>query len=372
MEKHVLQQPSPLCFSLKHHVRMFTTKHVNVCGVTLHRPNKMKVKANIEWKDNNNHNKFSSMNVPFKVRSKVGKLLKGVMQDNVNPRVFPLVAIDEVRLLSDQRDSAVQQMLLTQFTDDPSLFRIAELKEEECRKSIKDVMYLMIIFKLSDYEISLVPRISKSQCNGKLELLPYKEWQLQALHNPELLSVIMEHITMITNLRNESSKSTFQPMKVSKSWFAKMYVASILFGYFLKSASCNGISFSRFLGPEDLPLDDKIDKQYLWRDSSNVIGDIKGYVKAQNGFYRPSLALSHCQLRYKEGLELVRSHTQELFESDENGLLEFKVMDDDMDIETSFPTIKRLNLEGIAFGSILWEVENIISREYTLEDHEAK
>lgn len=162
MEKHVLQQPSPLCFSLKHHVRMFTTKHVNVCGVTLHRPNKMKVKANIEWKDNNNHNKFSSMNVPFKVRSKVGKLLKGVMQDNVNPRVFPLVAIDEVRLLSDQRDSAVQQMLLTQFTDDPSLFRYLISQQFQIPFLLLSFSFFFCFFKKKSFSrVKFVNNVSR-------------------------------------------------------------------------------------------------------------------------------------------------------------------------------------------------------------------
>jgi hypothetical protein len=80
------------------------------------------------------------------------------------------------------------------------------------------------------YDVSLVPKISKCLCNGRLESLPDMERKLKYTHSWELWDAIMEILNMLTfvntiNIEAESS----QTIIITKDWFAKMYVACILF-----------------------------------------------------------------------------------------------------------------------------------------------
>jgi hypothetical protein len=88
------------------------------------------------------------------------------------------------------------------------------------------------------YDVSLVPKISKCLCNGRLESLPDMERKLKYIHSSELWDAIMEILNMLTfvntiNIEAESLRTII----ITKDWFAKMYVAYILYGYFLKSVS---------------------------------------------------------------------------------------------------------------------------------------
>ena len=105
--------PCPLSSSPKPHLRFFPRKLV---GGLRRRP-LLKVKAS----SGPSHCEFSSLNSPLEPRSHVGKFLSGVLQNH--RQLFHVVAKEELKLLSDDRDAAFARMLLSQSSDEGLLYR---------------------------------------------------------------------------------------------------------------------------------------------------------------------------------------------------------------------------------------------------------
>ncbi|XP_061366712.1 UV-B-induced protein At3g17800, chloroplastic-like isoform X2 [Gastrolobium bilobum] len=328
----------------------------------------MKVKASAGRR----HCEFSSLNSPLEPRSMVGKFLSGVLQNH--PQLFHNVTMEELRLLSDDRDSAVARMLLSQGSDEALLHRrIAQVRENECKIAIEDVMYLLILYKFSEIRVPLVPKLSSCVYNGRLEILPSKDWELESIHSLEILDIIKEHVRTVTGLKaNSSVNDSWATTKIRKIWLARVYVASILYGYFLKSVSLRyHLERSLSLSNRDLHVGHKTGLSFrdscpygskdVIFDNKEEIDDLKCYVM---GFHPGSLQKC-AKLRSEEAVHLVESHSHALFGNEGSGLFEH----DDV-ILTSFSSLRRLVLEAVAFGSFLWETEDYIDNVYKLKYHE--
>jgi hypothetical protein len=66
-------------------------------------------------------------------------------------------------------------------------------------------MFMLIFYKFSEIKVPLVPRLSSlSGCiyNGRLEIWPSKDWELESIHSLEISKMIKEHVT---GLRADSS-----------------------------------------------------------------------------------------------------------------------------------------------------------------------
>ncbi|XP_047158945.1 UV-B-induced protein At3g17800, chloroplastic-like isoform X2 [Vigna umbellata] len=303
------------------------------------------------------HCEFSSLNAPLEPNSLVGKFLGGVLQNR--RQMFHVAAKEELKMLSEDRDSAIARMVISQNSDEALLHRrIAKVKEDECMVAISDVMYLLILYKFSEIRVHLVPKLSSCLYNGRLEILPSKDWDLESIHSMEVLDIIRQHVSTVTGLKsNPSVRESWETTPIRHSWLARVYVASILYGYFLKSVS---------LRSKDVMLGNKNDMQSVWHDlirKEEGIEDIKCYVMS----FHPGSFQRCAKLRSKEALQLVESHSNALFGNGKSGLSKH----DDV-IVTSFSSLRRLVLEAIAFGSFLWETEDYIDNVYKLKDHELK
>ncbi|OIW21706.1 hypothetical protein TanjilG_08326 [Lupinus angustifolius] len=362
--------------------------NTSLCFILRNIPNRpFNIKASV----GPSHCEFSSLNSPLEPRSLLGKFLTGVLQNH--PQLFHVVVKEELKLLSDGRDGAVARMMLTQDSDEGMLHRrIAQVKENECQIAIEDVMHCLIFHKFSEIRVPLVPKLSSCLYNGRLEILPSKDWELESIHSMEVLDIIREHVSTVTGLRaNSSVNESWATTKIRKYWLARVYVASILYGYFLKSASLryrlerslssvnhdlhldhrtalSPLSFHDMCSSrsKDVTFGHKSDMQSLWqgiiKQQEEEVEDLKCYV---TGFHSGSLQ-RFAKLRSKEAVKLVESYSHALFGNLESGLVE----NDDI-ILTSFSSLKRLVLEAIAFGSFLWETEDYIDNVYKLKDHEA-
>lgn len=67
------------------------------------------------------HCEFSSLNAPLEPRSLVGKFLGGVLQNR--RQLFHVVAKEELKMLSEDRDSAIARMIISQNSDEALLHR---------------------------------------------------------------------------------------------------------------------------------------------------------------------------------------------------------------------------------------------------------
>ena len=102
-----------------HHLRSMITlpqpsslkPNLRVC------PKVMRVRASAGRR----HCEFSSQNAPLEPRSLVGKFLSGVLQNR--RQLFHVVAKEELKMLSDDRDSALARMHLSQHSDEALLHR---------------------------------------------------------------------------------------------------------------------------------------------------------------------------------------------------------------------------------------------------------
>lgn len=329
------------------------------------------------------------MNTPLDPSSSVGKHLSRVLQNY--RQLFHVSVEDELKRLAHERDAAVDRMLLAADSDEALLHRrIAQLKEQECQIAVQDVMYMLIFYRFSEIRVNLVPKLSRCVYNGRLEILPCKDWELESIYELDVLEMIKEHITTVIGLRADSSVTDNWAMtNIRQAHLGRVYVASILYGYFLKSALLrhhleqrlaipnthrNGGSQKAFFQFPEMCL-------YGFRNLlsgrlSNMLSVPHNQVLNSNQETEPeklkrfltgfdSDALQRCaKLKSKEALNLIENHSCALLGNEEVGFFE-----SDEVIVTSFSSLKRLVLEAVAFGSFLWDAEEYVDAIYKLKEN---
>lgn len=262
--------------------------------------------------------------------------------------------------------------------------RVAQLKERESQIAVEDIMYMFIFYKFSEMKVPLVPRLSSCIYNSRLEIWPSKDWELESIHSLEVLKMVREHVTTVIGLRADSSVAdNWATTKITKLSLGRVYVASILYGYFLKSVSLrhnlelsldlDHLGHRSLLQPQELcvqrakkllsGLGNSIHSVPYGQGSNNLEMKreaLKCYVM---GFDRETL--ERCaKLKSKEAVSLVENHSCALFGDDKTSSVE-----KDEVILTSFSSLKRLVLEAVAFGSFLWDTEEYIDTLYKLKDN---
>ncbi|XP_050206742.1 UV-B-induced protein At3g17800, chloroplastic [Mercurialis annua] len=330
----------------------------------------------------------SSLNTPLEPCSAAGKFLSSVFQNQ--RELFDVAVAEELKLLADDRNGAVSRMLLSSRSDEAFLHRrIAQLKEQECQIAVEDVMYLLIFSKFSEIKVPLVPKLSRCIYNSRLEIGPSKDWELESIHSCEVLEMIREHVCTVIGLRaNCSVTDSWATTEIQRLQLGRVYAASMLYGYFLKSASSRHYLDTCLAELcDDVHLSCRTDRQYAESLSqgptNHVFGGVSNMQSASTGLGSNNQVrkcenlrcyvmgfdaetLKRCaKLKSKEAKHLIGKHTRALFGDDETGLLE-----DDEVILTSFSSLKRLVLEAVAFGSFLWDAEDYVDSVFKLSEHE--
>ncbi|XP_051131963.1 UV-B-induced protein At3g17800, chloroplastic-like [Andrographis paniculata] len=275
---------------------------------------------------------------PLEPRSSAGRHLSGMLLDDRD--AFRAAARAELERLAVQTDGAVARLQLSRGSDEAPLHRrIAELKKQECRAAVEDVIYAIILHEFYQMRVYLVPELSKCICNSRLEIFPSKDWELESIHSIEVLEMVRDHVSSITGCRaNSCVKECWATTKIRCSCLCKMYTASVLFGYFLKSAALR--------------------RRLEWNlnvansahsSSSNLPVPLGSRSFMRMGFDEESVVIC-ASPESKEAANVVERRSLSLF----GGVGEEAV------ITTSFGSVKRLMLEGVAFGCFLWESEDWI------------
>lgn len=330
----------------------------------------------------------SSLNTPLELRSAAGKFLSGVFQNQ--KQLFHVAVADELKLLADDRDSALSRMVRSSGSDEASLHRrIAELKEHECQVAVEDVMYMLVLYKFSEIRVPLVPKLSRCIYNGRLEIRPSKDWELESIHSFEVLEMVREHVSTVIGLKaNSSVADSWATTEVQRCRLGRLYAASILYGYFLKSASLrHHLEWCLVLPHQDIHLGQRTTLQFpeslpSYGLTNLVFGHISNKQSTSQGtrLNRPkseheklkcylmgfdSETLQRCaKLKSKEAVNLIEKHSCALFGDEKTGVLE-----NDEVILTSFSSLKRLVLEAVAFGCFLWDTEECVNSVYKLKDN---
>ncbi|CAA2936495.1 Hypothetical predicted protein [Olea europaea subsp. europaea] len=266
--------------------------------------------------------------------------------------------------------------------------RIAELKKHECETAVEDVMYMLIFYKFMEIRVHLVPRLSKCVYNGRLEICPSKDWELESIHDFEVLEMVKEHITAAVGRKATSNVTdSWTTTEIPRLHLCRLYAASILYGYFLKTALFR-YRLERSLDLTNLDFGTDAYCQLPLSEMSSfgskyiAFGRTNGPNSTSTGQVSCSLGKKHEKLRCyvmgfdpetvqmcakpksKEALNLIERHCCALFGDENTGLLET-----DNSISTSFASLKRFVLEAVAYGSFLWDAEECVNAVYKLEEN---
>lgn len=90
------------------------------------------------------HCEFSSQNAPLEPRSLVGKFLSGVLQNR--RQLFHVVAKEELKMLSDDRDSAIARMRLSHHSDEALLHRYVISHQFQIPLLLLSVLFSLLFF----------------------------------------------------------------------------------------------------------------------------------------------------------------------------------------------------------------------------------
>ncbi|KAK9057451.1 hypothetical protein SSX86_022286 [Deinandra increscens subsp. villosa] len=311
---------------------------------------------------------FSCLNTPIEPATPAGRYLSSVLLNE--RKLFHDAVAETLEKLVKEVDEAYARKALTVDSSEAALHRrIAELKQQECKTSVEDVMYMLIFYKFSELRVHLVPPLSKCIYNNRLEILPSKDWELESIHSFEILEMIKEYLTFVIGWRSDFSVTeSWATTKIKQANLCHIYTTSILFGYFLKSTT---LRHQLEMSLAD-PIDDIIMNAYICRRKNLVFGhthnkiptspfdgkrERENLVSYLTGFTSDSLAKC-AQPNSKEALNLITKYSFALFGD----------VGSDKMISTSFATLKRLVLEAVAFGSFLWDSEEYVKTVYNLEE----
>lgn len=245
-------------------------------------------------------------------------------------------------------------------------------------------MYLLIFYKFSEIQVPLVPKLSRCIYNGRLEIWPSKDWALESLFSFDVLEIVKEHTAAVIGLRTNSSVTeNWAVTSISKPALSQIYVASILYGYFLKSALLRlQLEQCANLDSQDLPLRQRKSlqrgiKNLLFGHTGKNVRSGSSPVEASSGQekkpenlkcyvmgFDPDTLERCAKLKSEEATRLIASHSLALFGDENTGSI-----DADEVILTSFSSLKRLVLEAVAFGSFLWDAEECVSTVYKLKQN---
>ncbi|KAJ0249179.1 UV-B-induced protein [Hirschfeldia incana] len=324
---------------------------------------------------------------PLQLESPAGQFLSQILVSH--PHLVPAAVEQQLEQLQTDRDSQGQNKDSSSVpgTDIVLYRRIAELKENERRRTLEEILYALVVQKFMEANVSLIPSItpSSSDPSGRVDTWPTKVEKLEQLHSPEMYEMIHNHLALILGPRMGDLTSVAQ---ISKLRVGQVYAASIMYGYFLKRVD------QRFQLEKTMKLlssgggDDESktsveqpqDRTYQAVSSHPEVGAFAGGVSAK-GFgseIKPSRLRTYVMsfdsetlqryatIRSREAVRIVEKHTEALFGKPEIVITPEGTVDSSKDeqIKISFGGMKRLVLEAVTFGSFLWDVESHVDARY--------
>ncbi|KAG7625628.1 UV-B-induced protein chloroplastic [Arabidopsis thaliana] len=323
---------------------------------------------------------------PLQLQSPAGQFLSQILVSH--PHLVPAAVEQQLEQLQTDRDSQGQNKDSASVpgTDIVLYRRIAELKENERRRTLEEILYALVVQKFMEANVSLVPSVSpSSDPSGRVDTWPTKVEKLERLHSPEMYEMIHNHLALILGSRMGDLNSVAQ---ISKLRVGQVYAASVMYGYFLKRVDQRfqlEKTMKILLGGSDESKTSVEQAEgtatYQAAVSSHPeVGAFAGGVSAK-GFgseIKPSRLRSYVMsfdaetlqryatIRSREAVGIIEKHTEALFGKPEIVITPEGTVDSSKDeqIKISFGGMKRLVLEAVTFGSFLWDVESHVDARY--------
>lgn len=274
--------------------------------------------------------------------------------------------------------------------------RIAEVKANERKKALEEILYALVVQKFMDVDVSLIPAISpsSSDSSGRVDMWPIQDGKLEQVHSPEAYEMIQNHLALILGNRLSDQNTVAQ---ISKLRVGQVYAASVMYGYFLKRIDQRfQLEKAMKILPQVLDGDKGSSVQEAAMEEKRApyggddsVQNVKSHPEVSSwdagfpsgGFghgIKPSrlrnyvmsfdseTLQSYATIRSKEAVSIIEKHTEALFGRAEIVITPQGAVDSSKNelIGISFGGLKRLVLEAVTFGSFLWDVESFVDSRY--------
>lgn len=331
---------------------------------------------------------------PLQMESPVGQFLCQILTNH--PHLVVAAAEQQLEQLQSDRESEKDKEEPTISGTELVLYRrIDEVKSNERKKAVEEILYASVVQKFMDANLPLIPSIAQLSPNqkGRVDTCPSQEENLKRLHSAEAYEMIQNHLVLILGNRIGDSDSIVQQSKLR---IGQVYAASVMYGYFLKRID------QRFQLEKTMRIlpqcidEEEINKQQvvteemkpggISRDESfgnsqahpevsswdSGAGDrgfsgikpsiLRTYVMSYDG----EALQSYATIRSKEAISIIERHTEALFGRPEIVISPQETIDSSKDelIKISRGGLRRLFLEAVTFGSFLWDIESCIDSRY--------
>ncbi|XP_060204226.1 UV-B-induced protein At3g17800, chloroplastic [Lycium barbarum] len=332
---------------------------------------------------------------PLQLESPVGQFLSQILTSH--PHLVPAAVDQQLEQLKTDLDVEKQKEEPSPTGTDIVLYRrIAEVKANERKKTLEEILYALVVQKFMDANVSLIPAISpsSSEPSGRIDTWPSQGDELERLHSEEANEMIQNHLALILGSRLGDNSAVAQ---ISKLRVGQVYAASIMYGYFLKRVDQRfqlektmkvlpqGVddedSSIQQVAEEDIRSGDRSDTSVRSTQSHPELSSWSAGGVSPGGFgqgIKPSRLRSYVMsfdgetlqryatIRSKEAIGMIEKHTEALFGRPEIVITPQGTIDSSKDelIKISFGGLRRLVLEAVTFGSFLWDVESYVDSRY--------
>ncbi|KAL3628497.1 hypothetical protein CASFOL_027543 [Castilleja foliolosa] len=320
---------------------------------------------------------------PLQLESPIGQFLSQILISH--PHLVPAAVEQQLEQLQTDRDAEQEKEEISASGTELVLYRkIAEVKANERKQALEEILYALVVQKFIDANVPLVPTITPPLNSGLVDTwASSQEEKLERLHSAEAYEMIQNHLALILGNRVADSNSVAQ---ISKLRVGQVYAASVMYGYFLKRVDQRfqlektmkilpgGIENEEnnieqvMTGTNESPKNAQTHPEVSsWSSSDIGAGGIKPsrlrtYVMSFDG----ETIQKYATIRSKEAVSIVEKHTEALFGRPEIAITPEGTIDSSKDeqIKISFGGLKRLVLEAVTFGSFLWDVESYVDSRY--------
>ncbi|XP_057472709.1 UV-B-induced protein At3g17800, chloroplastic-like isoform X2 [Actinidia eriantha] len=343
---------------------------------------------------------------PLQLESPVGQFLSQILKSH--PHLVPAAVEQQLEQFQTDRDAEKDKEEPSASGTDLVLYRrIAEVKANDRKKALEEMLYALVVQKFMDANVSLVPAIappSSSDSSGRVDTWPSEDEKIERLHSPEAYEMIQNHLALILGNRLGDSSSVAH---ISKLRVGQVYAASVMYGYFLKRVDQRfqlektmkilpqgvyhheEVNVQNALGEEIRPIGTGTDSGTKMGTGDSLksvqshpeVSSWAGGVSPPGGFghgikssrlrtYVMSVdgetLQRYATIRSKEAITIIEKHTEALFGRPEIAITPQGTVDASKDerIKISFGGLRRLVLEAVTFGSFLWDVESYVDSRY--------
>ncbi|MBA0785680.1 hypothetical protein Gotri_025355 [Gossypium trilobum] len=271
---------------------------------------------------------------PLRMESPTGQFLSQILISH--PHLVPAAVEQQLKQLQTEWDTEQKKEELSASGTDLVLYRrIAEVKANERKRALEEILYALVVQKFMDADVSLVPAITPSSKNSSGQV-----YAASVMYG-YFLKRVDERFQLEKTMKILPNGSDSEGSSIEKAVREDIRSAG---DYLAVSSHLEVSSWSGGFGNRIKP------------------SRLRTYLMSFDGDTLQRFAT----IRSKEAVSIIEKQTEALFGRPEIVLTPQGTVDSSKDelIKISFGGLRKLVLEAITFGSFLWDGESFVDSRY--------